>query len=172
MGIINVFASSHLFSNFTPYMKKVIIIFVALLATVSLWGGTPAQKLVDDYKERDGVRHYVAKGAMMTVARPLMKSYSIAPLAHKVEEMYVLRVDKADADIQEQFKKELDSVLATYQYAGKSDTTRGIVDAYVHVASPQVADELVVYNPKLMSLYCLIGEFTEEELHKIQKKVK
>ena len=172
MGIINVFADSHLFCNFTPYMKKVLVIFFALLATVSLWGGTPAQKLVDDYKERDGVRHYLAKGAMMTFARPMMKSYSIAPLAHKVEQMYVLRVDKAAPDIQEQFLKELNSVLATYIYAGKSDTTRGIVDAYVHVASPGVADGLVVYNPKLMTLYSLIGEFTDEELHKIQKTVK
>ena len=32
-------------------MKKTIIILLALLMTFSLWGGTPAQKLVDDYKD-------------------------------------------------------------------------------------------------------------------------
>ena len=152
-------------------MKKMILIISALFAAISLWGGTPAQKLVDDYKELKGVRHYSAKGAMMTVARPLMKSYSMAPLAHKVEEMYVLRMDKARPDVQEQFFNDLKKVLSSYIYAGKSDSPHGIVDAYVHVSSPDVADELVVYNPDIMTLYSLIGEFTNEELQKVQKKV-
>ena len=152
-------------------MKKMILIISALFAVISLWGGTPAQKLVDDYKELKGVRHYSAKGAMMTVARPLMKSYSMAPLAHKVEEMYVLRMDKARPDVQEQFFNDLKKVFDSYIYAGKSDSPHGIVDAYVHVSSPDVADELVVYNPEIMTLYSLIGEFTNEELQKVQKKV-
>ena len=152
-------------------MKRMITIVVALLATVGLWGGTPAQKLVDDYKELKGVRHYSAKGAMMTMARPLMKAYSMAPLAHKVEEMYVLRMDKARSDVQQQFFNELNTVLGSYIYAGKSDSPHGIVDAYVHVSAPDIADELVVYNPEIMTLYSLIGEFTSEELQKVQKKV-
>ena len=152
-------------------MKKVILIISALFAAVSLWGGTPAQKLVEDYKDLKGVRHYSAKGAMMTVARPLMKSYSMAPLAHKVEEMYVLRMDKARPDVQEQFFNDLKLVLDSYIYAGKSDSPHGIVDAYVHVSAPDVADELVVFNPEIMTLYSLIGEFTNEELQKVQKKV-
>ena len=160
-----------MFYNFTTCMKKAIIISIALLATFNLWAGTPAQKLVDDYKDLKGVRHYAAKGAMMTVARPMMKSYSMAPLAHKVEEMTVMRMDKARPDVQEQFFKDLKVVLGTYIYAGKSDSPHGIVDAYVHVASPDVADELVVYNPEIMTLYSLIGEFTNEELQKVQKKV-
>ena len=152
-------------------MKKLLIISVALFATFSLWGGTPAQRMVDDYKDLKGVRHYSAKGSMMAVARPLMKTYSMAPLAHKVEEMYVLRMDKARPDVQEQFFKDLKKVLDSYIYAGKSDSPHGIVDAYVHVSSPDVADELVVYNPEIMTLYSLIGEFTNEELQKVQKKV-
>ena len=156
---------------FTDCMKKGIIILVALLTTFSLWGATPAQKLVDEYKDLKGARHYSAKGAMMTVARPLMKSYSMAPLAHKVEEMYVLRMDKARPDVQDRFFKDLNEVLSNYIYAGKSDSPHGIVDAYVHVSSPDVADELVVFNPEIMALYSLIGEFTHEELQKVQKKV-
>lgn len=152
-------------------MKKIITISLAFFATFSLWAGTPAQKLVDDYKELKGVRHYSAKGAMMTVARPLMKSYSMAPLAHKVEEMYVMSMDKARPDVQDQFFEDLKNVLSTYIYAGKSDSPHGIVDAYVHVSAPGVADELVVYNPEIMTLYSLIGEFTDEELRKVQKKV-
>ena len=35
-------------------MKKIITISLALFATFSLWAGTPAQKLVDDYKELKG----------------------------------------------------------------------------------------------------------------------
>ena len=152
-------------------MKRIIISFAFVLTAICLRAGTPAQEIVNDYKDLKGARYYLAKGAVMKVARPLMKSYSIAPLSHKVEEMSVLRVDKMKQDLQESFLIDLEKVLETYVYAGKSDSPHGVVDAYVHIASPDVADELVVYNPELMALYSLIGEFTKEELLKIQQPV-
>ena len=152
-------------------MKKFIISIVLALAAICLRAGTPAQDIVNDYKDLKGARFYLAKGAVMKVARPMMRSYSIAPLSHKVEEMSVLRVDKMNPELQESFMIDLEKVLATYVYAGKSDSPHGVVDAYVHIASPDVADELVVYNPKLKALYSLIGEFTREELLKIQQPV-
>ena len=64
----------------------------------------------------------------------------------------------------------MNKCLSLYVYVGKSDSPNGVVDAYVHLSAPDVADELVVYNPKLVALYSLKGEFTAEELQKIHKK--
>ena len=82
----------------------------------------------------------------------------------------MLRIDKAEPVIREQFLKDLQIVLDQYMYAGQSVTRNGVVDAYVHLARPDVADELIVYNPKIYALYSVSGTFTAEELMKIQKK--
>ena len=55
---------------------------------------TPAAELVEKYKDVKGTRNFVARGVLMKLARTMMKEYSIAPLAHKVEEVSVLRVDR------------------------------------------------------------------------------
>ena len=92
-------------------------------------------------------------------------------MSHKVEEVSVLRMDKADAKVQVLFLDDLRKVVATYMYGGKSDGKRCIVDTYVHLASDDVADELVVYNPDQMAIYSLKGKFTIEELRSIQQPV-
>lgn len=151
-------------------MKKIIFTVISAFVTLTLFAGTPAEEVVEKYKEMKGARNLVAKGVLIKMARPLMKDYQIAPLAHKVEELSVLRIDKADPVIREQFLKDLQIVLDQYMYAGQSVTRNGIVDAYVHLARPDVADELIVYNPKIYALYSVSGTFTAEELMKIQKK--
>lgn len=151
-------------------MKKIIFTVISAFVTLTLFAGTPAEEVVEKYKEMKGARNLVAKGVLIKMARPLMKDYQIAPLAHKVEELSVLRIDKADPVIREQFLKDLQIVLDQYMYAGQSVTRNGVVDAYVHLARPDVADELIVYNPKIYALYSVSGTFTAEELMKIQKK--
>lgn len=151
-------------------MKKIILTVISAFVSLTLFAGTPAEEVVEKYKEMKGARNLVAKGVLIKMARPLMKDYQIAPLAHKVEELSVLRIDKADPVIREQFLKDLQIVLDQYMYAGQSVTRNGIVDAYVHLARPDVADELIVYNPKIYALYSVSGTFTAEELMKIQKK--
>ena len=151
-------------------MKKIIFTVISAFVTLTLFAGTPAEEGVEKYKEMKGARNLVAKGVLIKMARPLMKDYQIAPLAHKVEELSVLRIDKAEPVIREQFLKDLQIVLDQYMYAGQSVTRNGVVDAYVHLARPDVADELIVYNPKIYALYSVSGTFTAEELMKIQKK--
>ena len=151
-------------------MKKIIFTVISAFVTLTLFAGTPAEDVVEKYKEMKGARNLVAKGVLIKMARPLMKDYQIAPLAHKVEELSVLRIDKAEPVIREQFLKDLQIVLDQYMYAGQSVTRNGVVDAYVHLARPDVADELRVYNPKIYALYSVSGTFTAEELMKIQKK--
>ena len=148
-------------------MKKIILTVISVLSALTLFAGTPAEDVVEKYKEMKGARNLVAKGVLIKMARPLMKDYQIAPLAHKVEELSVLRIDKADPEIKEQFLKDLQAALSQYMFGGQSVTRNGVVDAYVHLAKPDVADELIVYNPKIFALYSVSGTFTAEELTKI-----
>ena len=151
-------------------MKRIILIFIAVLTASFAWAGTPAEDVVEMYKDVNGARNLVARGAMIRMARPLMRNYSIAPLAHKVDEISVLRMDKVKSQVKDCFLSEMRKALEAYMYAGQSDTPNGIVDAYVHLSSSDVADELVVYNPEIFTLYSLKGEFTVQELLSIQKK--
>ena len=151
-------------------MKRIVLIFLALMLVSSAWGGTPVEDIVLKYKDVKGAKSLIAQGFVMKMARPLLKSYSIAPLADKVQGMSVLRMDKVDVEDREVFLDDMNKCLSLYVYVGKSDSPNGVVDAYVHLSAPDVADELVVYNPKLVALYSLKGEFTAEELQKIHKK--
>lgn len=151
-------------------MKRIILVFAAILLGCMAWAGSPVEDVVLKYKDVKGAKSLIAEGFMMKMARPFLKSYSIAPLADKVQEMSVLRMDRAD-DMQRQlFLDDMYRGLGNYIYVGKSDSPDGVVDAYVHLSAPDVADELVVYNPKLVALYALKGEFTAEELQRISKK--
>ena len=141
-----------------------------LLCVSSLFAATPAEQLVDKYKEVKGARNLIAGKMVVRLVRPMMKDYQIAPLAHKVEELSVLRVDKTSPEVRAKFLKDLKKVFDQYVFGGQSVTRNGTVDAYVHMTSEDTADELVVYNPKLYALYSVSGIFTREELEKIQKK--
>ena len=158
-------------SNFTGDMKKIIIMLAVFCTALNSFAETPAASLVEKYKDVKGARNFAARGVLMKMARPMMKEYSIAPLAHKVEELSVLRMDRVADDVLQTFNEDLKIVLSDYVYVGKSDTNHGVVDAYVHLARPHVADELVVYNEEINALYSLSGTFTEEELLKIRQPV-
>ena len=151
-------------------MKRIVLSFVALFAIFNVFAGTPAADLVEKYKDVKGARNLVAKGTLMNMARPMLKKYNVAPIAHKVEEMSVLRMDRTSPEVRQEFLEALNKVLGQYVYAGKSDTPNGVVDAYVHLVSPEIADELVVFNPELCAFYSLSGMFTRDELLSIQKK--
>lgn len=141
-----------------------------LLCVSALFAATPAEELVDKYKETKGARNLVAGKTIIRLVRPLMKDYQIAPLSHKVEELSVLRVDRTSPEVKERFLDDLQKVFDQYVFGGQSVTRNGTVDAYVHMTSEDTADELVVYNPKIYALYSVSGIFTREELEKIQKK--
>ena len=151
-------------------MKKILSLMMMLLCVSSLFAATPAEQLVDKYKEVKGARNLIAGKTVVRLVRPMMKDYQIAPLAHKVEELSVLRVDKTSPEVRAKFLKDLKKVFDQYVFGGQSVTRNGTVDAYVHMTSEDTADELVVYNPKLYALYSVSGIFTREELEKIQKK--
>ena len=100
----------------------------------------------------------------------MLQEYQIGPLAHKIEQMSVLRLEKSSQEVRNSFINDLQKTVKSYIYAGQSVTKNGIVDVYVHMASENSADELVIYNPEICTVYSLSGNFTREELEKIQKK--
>jgi hypothetical protein len=151
-------------------MKRLVLVFLSMILVCSAWAGTPVENLVVKYKDTKGAKSLIAEGFMMTMARPFLKAYSIAPLADKVQEMSVLRMDKVSIADRKVFLEDMYKGLCHYIYVGKSDSPNGLVDAYVHLSAPDVADELVVYNPELVAIYALKGEFTAEELRRISKK--
>ena len=55
-------------------------------------------------------------------------------------------------------------------YVGKTKSTSGVVDAYVHLLSDEVVDELVVFNPKTKALNTLLGEFPVSELETLKNE--
>ena len=102
-------------------MKRLVLVFLSMMLVCSAWGGTPVEDIVLKYKDVKGAKSLIAQGFVMKMARPLLKSYSIAPLADKVQEMSVLRMDKVDVEDREVFLEEMNKCLSTYIYAGKSD---------------------------------------------------
>ena len=63
-------------------MKRIILSFIALVASLNVFAGTPAEELVEKYKDIKGARNLVAKGAVMNMARPMLKKHNVAPIAH------------------------------------------------------------------------------------------
>ncbi len=151
-------------------MKKIVVSIVMLFCAAALFAATPAENLVQKHKDVKGARDLVAGKTLLRMVRPMMEDHQIAPVAHKVERLSVLRLEKASLESRNKFVSDLKKMVSQYTYAGQSVTKNGIVDVYVHMASQNIADELVIYNPEICTLYSLSGDFTREELEKIQKK--
>ena len=151
-------------------MKKIFLSIMMILCVSALFAATPAEGLVQKYKDAKGARDLVAGKTLLRLVRPMMEDYQIAPIAHKVEQLAVVRLDKSSQDVKDRFLNDLKNTFSRYSYGGQSVTKNGTVDVYVHMISDNLADELVVYNPEIFALYSLNGSFTREELEKIQKK--
>lgn len=151
-------------------MKKIYLSILMLLCVSLAFAASPAENLVEKYKDYKGARNLVAGKTTIRLIRPMLQEYQIGPLAHKIEQMSVLRLEKSSQEVRNSFINALQKTVKSYIYAGQSVTKNGIVDVYVHMASENSADELVIYNPEICTLYSLSGNFTREELEKIQKK--
>ena len=151
-------------------MKKILLSILMLFCVSVLFAATPAEDLMQKYKDVRGVRDLVAGKTLLRLVRPMMDDYQIAPIAHKVEQLAVVRLDKTSQEVRNRFVNDLKNAFTRYSYGGQSVTKNGTVDVYVHMKSENMADELVVYNPEICALYSLTGSFSREELQKIQKK--
>lgn len=140
------------------------------LSAMSLSAETPVQSLVSEYKDFKGVKDFIVGGNMMNMVRPMLRYYTIGPIASDVTGMSILNMSKSSIEVLSSFEDSLQKVLSSYHYAGKTQTPNGLVDTYVHFESSSTADELVIYNPKILALYSLVGQFKVVDLQRIEKK--
>ena len=150
-------------------MKKILLSMLMLLCVSALFAATPAEGLVQKYKDVKGARDLVAGKTLLRLVRPMMDDYQIAPIAHKVEQLAVVRLDKTSQEVRNMFVNDLKNAFTRYSYGGQSVTKNGTVDVYVHMKSEDVVDELVVFNPEKYVLSILKGIFPVEELLKLYK---
>ena len=129
---------------------------------------TPVEKLILKYEHADGAREYFAQGGKLAFARPLLRKTPVAPIASDVTKLAVLKMQGASRQYQMMFEKDLKEALESYQYRGKQDGKNGIVDIYVLYSGNDMIRELVIYNPAILSLNSLYGNFTVESLLKLE----
>lgn len=131
---------------------------------------TPVERVIEKYESVKGARYFLAKGASMRFARPILKKTPVAPIASDVDEVAVLKMEAASQYNRDMFDSDLESALKNYEYYGKHDSTNGIVDVYILKPQDDIVRELVIYNPELWSLNSLYGSFTVSSLLELNKK--
>ena len=134
------------------------------MAVSGLSAQTPVEKVIIKYEDTPGVRHFIAQGMSMILARKFISSTQVAPIAPDVNALYVLKMGEATDSVRTRFVHDLDQVLKSYEYYGKQPSKNGEVEIYVHHTGPDAVNELVIYNPEIYSLNSLVGNFTVNEL--------
>lgn len=149
--------------------SKILLLAISLFCSLLVSAQTPAETLVLKYDDVKGFKTIEVSGMKMAFARPILKKYPIGPMADDVTKVYVLKIDKPSAQERKMFFDNLKSTLKKYRYYGKSATPGGYTDVYVHMSSPEVVDELVIFNPQKQVLNVLFGKFPVAELLKLEK---
>ena len=147
-----------------------LILMLMLAAAVRLSAQSAVEKVIVKYEDTDGARYFIAQGPKMILARRLLKSTQVAPVAQDVDELYILKMQTASQSAQERFARDLSLALKSYEYYGKEPSRHGEVDVYImrHAPGSAQIDELVIYNPAIYSLNSLIGHFTASQLLKLE----
>lgn len=147
-----------------------LILMFMLAAAVRLSAQSAVEKVIVKYEDTDGARYFIAQGPKMILARRLLKSTQVAPVAQDVDELYILKMQSTSRSAQEKFTRDLSVALESYEYYGKQPSTNGEVDVYIHRMAPGSfnIDELVIYNPAIYSLNSFVGQFTASQLMKLE----
>lgn len=147
-----------------------LILMLMLAAAVRLSAQSAVEKVIVKYEDTDGARYFIAQGPKMILARRLLKSTQVAPVAQDVDELYILKMQSASQSAQEKFVRDLSVALKSYEYYGKQPSKNGEVNVYIHRMAPGSAqiDELVIYNPAIYSLNSFVGQFTASQLMKLE----
>lgn len=123
-------------------------------------GQTPVESVIAKYKDIKGARNVAVSGGRMSLARSLLKSTPVAPIASDVKSLAVLKMDDVGEPDRSFFESELKTALEAYMYYGRQQVKKGIVDVYVMLSGQDKVSELVIYNPAIFSLNSLSGEFS------------
>ena len=132
-------------------------------------GQTPVQEIIFKYAGTQGARNYVADGLKLTLARKLMRSTPIAPIAQDVDELAILKMEDTPGNVRSRFVHDLDDALKKYDSYGTHPSKNGNVDIYILRSGPTRVVELVIYNPEIYSLNSVHGTFTFSQLLQLDK---
>lgn len=151
--------------------RNLLLIIAALtLSAAMLSAQTPVEKVILKYEDASGARNFIAQGLKMALARNLLRSTPVAPVASDVDQLYVLKMEGTAQAERLRFVSDLNEALKQYDYYGRQPSKNGEVDVYVHYTSPDSIDELVIYNPEIFSLNSLCGHFTPQALLALDSK--
>lgn len=134
------------------------------VASGALHAQTPVEEVIAKYEGVKGARCFMAEGARMVLARNLLKKTLVAPIAPDVDKLAVLKMEDAPQHTRSMFDSDLDVALKTYDHYGKHDSKNGVVDIYILHGTGDNVEELVIFNPSILSLNSLYGHFTVPQL--------
>lgn len=142
----------------------IYFIMLYCCSALPLEGQTPVESVISKYKDMKGARNLAVSGGKMAVARRLLKSTPVAPIASDVKSLAVLKMDNVDEQDRSFFESDLRTALEAYLYYGQQQVKKGLVDVYVMLSGQDKVSELVIYNPAIFSLNSLSGDFSVCEL--------
>ena len=149
---------------------RIILTVSGLIAAAAAFAQTPVEAVVLKYDNVSGAKSFVAQGLRMDLARRLLASTPVAPIASDVDELAILKMEGASQGVQKRFVSDLEDALEKYEYYGRFPSKNGPVKVYVHYSSPGKVDELVIFNPEICSLNSLYGNFTTQSLQQIARQ--
>ena len=125
-----------------------------------------------EYENAQGVSFVEAKGMSMKIARVMIRKTPAAPVADKITEVSVLKLDNADAKIKSDFHKSLEATLKQYTYVGKSNAANDdVVDVYISQPVNDLVGEMVIFNSERFVLNSLRGQIPISLLLSMQKQI-
>lgn len=149
--------------------RSFVLSGVMLLLAAAIYAQTPVEKVIYKYENAEGARNFIAQGVRLDLARRLMKTTQVAPIASDVDLLAILKMQGAPQNIRVRFVHDLDVALKSYESYGRQPSKNGEVDVYVLRSGPDTIEELVVYNPAIYSLNSFHGHFTVKELEGLEK---
>ena len=93
-----------------------LYIFTFFLFSFSASAVTPAEKIMLEYEDSQGASYIEAKGMSMRIARVMIRKTPAAPVADKITEVSVLKLENADDSTKSDFHKNLEATLKQYTY--------------------------------------------------------
>ena len=149
-------------------MKRILPVISLLICSVAVLNAqTVAENFMSSHKDVKSAKYVSVKGPKMSMVRPFLSKRSIAPVLEFVDGFTMLKLQHVDADLRDHHISDLLIMLKSYTYYGQWNSQDGIVDVYVNSSDPYSVEEIVVYNPSIMTLYSVIGKFPIERLLKL-----
>ena len=141
-------------------MKCILIISVFIFSYMDLYAQTPIEDLITRYRDCSGAQCFVADNDNISPVHEAFATSPLSPIADDVTSFYILKMASAPLNMIEGFRRNIDEILRTYYTDFSADChLGGNSHAYVSFLDKDVVSELVIYNPSLLILNDIQGEF-------------